>query len=74
MRSERAVDRRHPLEGPALRVRLDELVDLVGWSIDAVDDLAGVQPRRLALGLARGPLRLVGEHLRDRQTWRMSAE
>ena len=32
---------------------------------DAVDDLARVQPRRLALGLADGALGLDDEHLLD---------
>jgi len=47
-------------------MRLDELVDLVAVVDDAVDDLARVEPRRLALGLAHGPLCFDDEDLFDR--------
>jgi len=46
-------------------VRRDELVDLVAVVDDAVDDLARVEPRRLAFGLAHGTLGLDHEHLFD---------
>ena len=43
-----------------------ELVDLLAVVDDAVDDLAGVEPRRLALGLVHGALGLGDEQLLDR--------
>ena len=74
MRSERAVDGGHARERPVLRECVVICSSISSrLSIDAVDDLAGVQPRRLALGLARRALGLGGEHLLDGRHLRMSA-
>src|SRR5690606_31947384 len=61
-----AVENRHALERPAVRVARDQLIELGAVRVDALDDLARVAPGGLPGGLLRRPALLLDDRIRDR--------